>query len=176
MKMKKRTVATGIVGVGIVIGMMLNGLFPGFGGRGSDGTDADDGAVSSPKEDIAATNTLVTATPSATSSSLSKNPDANNEPSEVNASDRPTRVVHILIADRSYSIREIIDGQEKYHPVELSKIMEMAKEAKGNDEGIRVSIARKKSARTTAEIRLKEELAKIGIKEDAVIWQEKLVP
>lgn len=84
-------------------------------------------------------------------------------------------VLTVLIDERSYFIE--IPGQESlYRPTDLKRILELAKHASGDTNGIRVRVLRRETARASAEEQLKLDLARIGINSTAIYMSETLVP
>ncbi len=79
------------------------------------------------------------------------------------------KVVRILIDERQYYLRsENIDGQDT--PIELPKLMRLIEQAPGDDDGLRVRVYLKATARASAEENLKIALKEAGINEASVFW------
>ncbi len=92
------------------------------------------------------------------------------------ATDPHPKVLTICIDDRSYAIRQETGGKPTYRPIVLADLIETVKKTPGNDEGIRVRIVRRKTARVTAWQNLQDELIKVGLPKESVDWQKELVP
>lgn len=153
--MKRRVTIGGglILAVGILAGW-LSGLFTGFGRGGTgDGTQANVGAANS---------TVSNTNPKQTK----------NEKKPAETVERPTDVVEVLIDDREYLVQQIIDGKSEYRSIDLARLVELAKNASGNDDGIRVRITRKTTSRVLAEKQLGEALAEAGLSKEAITWEE----
>ena len=157
MKVRKRTIAGSILVVGVLIGSFLSGLIPGFGvGGNQDGNEANTRG----DETLATLANLDTRTeilPTAATTGVSKD------------------VLDVRVEDRSYSLRRVVDGKDVYEPATLDQIIELARATKGNDQGIRVRINRRPSARVVAWMTLQQELIKAGLSEHSVQLQEGLV-
>lgn len=77
-------------------------------------------------------------------------------------------VINVLIEDRTYKQVRTVDGEQVYESVDLPELMDRINRATGNADGVVVRIARKRSARATAEQDLDEALVKEGIAPDAI--------
>ncbi len=150
MKVRKRTIAGSILVVGVLIGSFLSGLIPGFGIGGREGDGRGD-------ETLASLDTSTEILPTAAATGVSKD------------------VLDVRVEDRRYSLRRVVDGKDVYEPATLDQIIELARETKGNDQGIRVRINRRPSARVVAWMTLQQELIKAGLSEHSVQLQEGLV-
>lgn len=145
---RKRTVLGGALLAGIGLGVYL-GRFEGFGlGRGFLGEEG--GKNAQPQTTTGAT--TVTEIPP-----VSSNAD---EPVTV------PKVVKVLIDDRQFLVRE--EGKDV--PIEMPQLMALIKKAPGDDDGTRVKIYERMSARVSAEEELKKQLADAGIPDTAIIW------
>lgn len=149
-KPRKRTIVGGLVVVGIVIGAFLSGMLPGFGTGSGDG-DGSKVSVST-SHPISSTLPIDERTEIVSSETLPTDPD----------------VLEVVVKDESYSIRTVVAGTEKLEPAELRRIVKLAKETDGNDDGIRVVILRDKSALFLTWKTLEEELTKAGLPPDSV--------
>ena len=63
-----------------------------------------------------------------------------------------------------------------FRPTPLKRILELAPQAKGDANGIRVKILRRENARASSEFELKSELERIGIRSDAMMMPGEFVP
>ena len=156
MRVKKRTIAGGVLAVGILIGAFLSGWnIPGLGtGAPETGSEADD----TPDEFALAT--------------LDAEVEIIPAPVPVPLTDD---VVDVRIEDRSYWVRQLLAGKKVYQPAELDQIVEWAKKAKGDAQGIRVRISRRGSARVSTWETLQHELTQAGLSQSSVLLQEGLV-
>ena len=78
-------------------------------------------------------------------------------------------VVRILIDDRQYYLRSD-NGGEQDVPIELPKLMRLIEQAPGDNDGLRVRVYLKTTARASAEENLKTALKEAGINEASVFW------
>lgn len=156
--MKRKLAAGGVilVGLGILIGTMTDffrGLGPGGGAQVSlENSSSSKSGPRSDKDDAPH--------------------DSTTDGSMAAAGD----VLHVIVDDQHYALREMVDGQSQYRPIDLAELIELAKETKGNADGIRVRIASRESARYTAEARLHDELIKAGLPEQSLFRQKELAP
>ncbi len=145
-----------LIGVAMVYGL-LNGLFSGFGGNGpGSGAQA---LVSNGNNSM-----------SMPDASQSKPPVENETPPE------STDVVNVLIDERSYFIRLLVDGKGEYRRIELPELVNLAKAARGNEDGIRVRVSRRESSRASAENLLQEKLLGAGLRKESIHLQKGFVP
>jgi hypothetical protein len=144
--LSKRNILGAVLVAGIVAGVYLADFWKGFGGGSSLGIGIGD------KSQTATTTT-------------DAKPDGTYEDIAATPHESPT-VVKVVIANWSYALRTA-DGEQ---PVELSQIVELAKSAKGDDDGIRVRIYRKLSSRAKAETDLESALTAAGIQEKEIVF------
>lgn len=78
-------------------------------------------------------------------------------------------VVRVLIDDRQYYLRSE-NGGDGDTPIELPKLIRLIEKAPGDDDGLRVRVYLKSSARASAEENLKSALKEAGINEASVFW------
>ncbi len=91
------------------------------------------------------------------------------ESPELAISDLPQevpRVVRVLINEHDFLLR----SEGKDTPISLKKLVELIQQAPGDDDGIRVRVYEKMTARAKAEDDLKEALTAAGIPDTAVFW------
>jgi hypothetical protein len=81
----------------------------------------------------------------------------------------------VLIDERSYFLRRVVDGQEEYNRIELPELINLAKSTRGNEDGIRVRIFRRESSRASAENVLHEKLTEAGLPRQSIHLQEGFV-
>ena len=84
-------------------------------------------------------------------------------------------IVEVLIDDRSYFLRRGSTEPPDWVAAEPDAIAGYAKQATGDETGIRVRVFRKPSARASAEEELIEILGQVGIKRSDVDLPERLV-
>ena len=145
---KKRTIAGGLIVIGIGIGSYFNGLIPNFGGTGiglnvdsKDSTDSSD-----------------------------SNPVTSDKQFEV------PKIVDVIIDGYGFAILQVGDGNPSYHQIELEKLIDLAKRAPGDaDLGIKVQVSQTKTARVSAENKLKDALASAGLSDDEIHWKTEMV-
>ena len=152
-RIKKTTVAGGIVAIGIVIGALLSGLIPGFGsGSGiGDGTQVGVNTTNKSTDII--------------------EPDENTEITTATADTlmpKENQALVVVIKDKDYFVRRLTDGKDEVVPSDLEKIVEISKNTKGNEDGIRVIILRDETARYLTWTTLKDELTKAGLSADSI--------
>ncbi len=85
-------------------------------------------------------------------------------------------VLTLLIDEYEYLMKIPASADSVYRPVELSRAVALAKQAKGDSNGIRVRVQRRESSRASAEHRLMNELQHGGIGSDAVYMASEFVP
>ncbi|MEP3481891.1 MAG: hypothetical protein ABJZ55_21790 [Fuerstiella sp.] len=86
------------------------------------------------------------------------------------------RTLGILIDERDYLLRIPGTPQAVFRPSTLERLVELSQRVAGDSNGIRVTILRRETARTTAEQELKAALAASGIGADAVYMPNDFVP
>lgn len=149
---KKRAVVVGggVIGFALLLSWLL-GLFPNMGGGDGEG----DGDVMVNVED----------------------PDrktTEEPPPEPQDLIGDIKVLEVLIEDRQYLVREPgADGQYVVRPIET--VVELAGQVPGNEDGIKVRIGRRSSARFSTQDELEQRLRQAGISEDAVFVQKEFV-
>ena len=84
-------------------------------------------------------------------------------------------VLEILIDETEYFL--VLPGEEPiYRPSGVADLVALAKQTRGDSNGIRVKILRRETSRTQAEVALKQALADAGVGEDAVYMPSELLP
>lgn len=86
------------------------------------------------------------------------------------------KTLGILIDERDYLLRIPGTPQDVFRPSTLERLVELAQLVAGDSNGIRVTILRRETARTTAEQELKAALAAAGIGANAVYMPNDFVP
>lgn len=84
-------------------------------------------------------------------------------------------VVDVLIDDRDYFLGKGAGDAREWVPAEQDAIAAYARQASGDESGIRVRIFRKPSARAASEDDLSETLRNVGLTEAEIDMPEKLV-
>lgn len=163
----KRTVKTGagVLAVGVILGAILMKFLPnlnfGLGGGAGSGTQVvgPSGEGTAPEVN----------SPAAVDSPTADIPEPGDPPRPRSASGD---VVHIMVDERDFLYEAAGGAVPTYQPIALEKLVEMARIAKGNEDGVRVSISRRGSARAKAEIELRDRLLEAGLSEEAILWQD----
>ena len=86
------------------------------------------------------------------------------------------QVLSILIDEHDYLMEIPDDSTTIYRPTEMERLVELAQQAEGDSNGIRVRILQRESARPSAEEKLKAALATAGIDVDALYQQSEFIP
>ena len=78
-------------------------------------------------------------------------------------------VVRILIDERQYYLRsENRGGQDLL--IELPRLIDLILQAPGDDDGLRVRVYRRSTARASAEEKLKTAMAEAGVNDASIFW------
>ena len=85
-------------------------------------------------------------------------------------------VLAVLIDEHEFRMALPGDAGTIYREVEFTRLLELAQEAEGDSNGIRVRILRRENARASAEERLKRELFGVGVKTNAIYMPADFVP
>ncbi len=158
--MRKRAFAGITVVLGVVIATLLNGGLPGFGTR--NGNADEDGSTA---EVVASTET------EAPADAPPAQPEEKPKAEEKSENKPDIKVLDILVDGHDYQISLRGKG---YTTFPLARIVETAKVTSGNEDGIRVRILRRDSARVVAWSRLYEALEDAGISKDAILMPREL--
>ena len=103
-------------------------------------------------------------------------PTKNNSPdTQVDTGLQSSGLITVLIDDRSYSLVKKVGDETVFSPTELTTIVNQATKVTGNEDGIRVRILRRESARYSAETNLRNALADAGIENEAVYMPKTFV-
>lgn len=159
---------------GIGIGAFLSTMFPsGFGtGQGING-------IGNP----VATAPVVEGGPSAEEQPEETNSVAPVLTSETSEKEVPEEVepivapalVYVLIDGYDYLLRRGPEGKAPYKAASIDEVVEAAANATGDENGIRIRIARRNSARESAERALQSKLEAGGVTSEAVRWKDEPV-
>jgi hypothetical protein len=166
----RTTSRAGVGGGAILIGLALFLLFKGMGPGGTGSSGSGTGPESG--------KTLITS-----KGTESPSEEAVAAPDEVKGglTDEEKKsltgdVFTVLIDEKNFLIELPGDPDPVYREAQLSRVIELAKLAKGDSNGIRVRILRRESARASAEFDLTEGLHKAGIDKDSTIMPADFVP
>jgi len=157
--MKKRAFVGGVVVVAVVLTTFFTGIIPGFGrGSSSDGTSptpvqAETSSGDSPEGEAAATE---------------GDPPIPIPPEPAGP---PPEVVQVVVEFDRIRL-QIADG--RYKVAAVSEVVETALKATGNEDGIKVRILRKASAKVVTWSMLRSELENSGIASSAILIPKKL--
>lgn len=104
-------------------------------------------------------------------SNSSSNGIEDRTPAEESETETPTprssaKFVKVIIDDREF----LLVSGTKEEPITLPKLMELVKQVPGDDDGIRLRVYEKASARMSTEESLKEAIEREKIPDTAVIW------
>jgi hypothetical protein len=167
--MKKRTIATALIAGGVAVGVYVSGWLPKL-GNGELGLG---GGAPAPQEQHAAE-----PSPPAAAAKPQSPAESVDAPHESGAGPREFRpdVLHVLIDGRQYLVRKPADGGEEYQPATLDEVVELAQATPGDEDGIRVRINRRGSARATAEIALRDRFTAAGLPPESIREQVGLTP
>ncbi|MFH1303514.1 MAG: hypothetical protein ABIK07_20845 [Planctomycetota bacterium] len=152
----------GVLILGIILGQFF-GLTPGINSGSGDGEEK-----TAPEEDSRAI--LASSSSDIVPVLIQPEPKQNKSQSEL-----PLKVLDILIDDRSYLIKAGSQPQDHYRPAEMEEIVQQARQTTGDEDGIRIRVYRKGSARVIPESLLKEELQKAGLSPQVIDWKIHLV-
>jgi len=81
----------------------------------------------------------------------------------------------VLIDEYDYQMQVPGDGPETWQPIQLTRLAEVARQATGDSNGIRVRIEKRVTSRARAERKLLQELEKVGIGKDAIFESSELL-
>lgn len=163
MRLKTRTIAGGLVVVGIVAGSFLSGLVPGFGSGSGSGlqTSLSTDNGEQPAEP-----------PSPAPVDQPESPE--QEPVEQPVEKAPMPEVLVVRVDgHEYLIPA--DNKGGVRKAELAEVVKLAQDTPGNEDGIRVRILRHSSARLVAWSTLYDSLEQAGLKRDAITMPRELI-
>jgi hypothetical protein len=168
---RKRTILGGTLAVGLGVGLWLSGKLPQMGsgfGLGSGG----DGMLGKPDpSEVAASNDQA-------DNSAADHDSEKHTPNLTRTEAEPPvdHLLTILVDGRTYSVWRTSPKSNGYYPADLDELVQLALNAKPNDEGLRVRILRSESARVTAWQKLQSELVQAGVPADEIVLTKDLVP
>ena len=146
---RKRTILGGALVAGIGLGVWLGLPFKGFLGLGHGSGQYDEKGETGDKKE------------SSSAQPASVSIDSQGE-LPVTIPD----VVKVLIDERDFLLRQADEDV----PITLSNLIHLIKQAPGNEDGVRLRIYEKSSARASAEESLKQALVDAGIPDSAIFW------
>jgi len=164
--MKRRRVAGGLVGVGILIGALIWSWLPRFGGP-----LAFVGEQGSPTNEANQEKSLPEAPPAEDRADRPAEPERDASPRPANP-----QVLQVLIDGREYFVQASGSSTGDYRPVSLDELVALALNATGDEDGIRVRITRRGSSRATAEMALRDRLVAAGLTDEAIRWEAGFIP
>jgi len=170
---RKRTILGATLAAGLIVGIWLSDKLPHLGsgfGLGSGG----DGILGKPDVSPVA---VQASDGTNKSESNNNNSDEGNAKLQFSSADPPPDdgVLTILVDGRHYAVWRSSDKSNGYHSAELAEVVQLALNAKPNDDGLRVRIQRSESARVTAWQKLQTELVQAGVPAESIVLTKDLV-
>jgi len=150
----------------VILATFFSGVIPGLGGSGDsgDGQPAVQVGVTEPSG-------LAAAGDGQKPEDAGSPEDGTAAPSE-SADDPPPELIEVVVERDIYGLQQP-DG--RYRVVPISEVLEAARRATGNEDGIKVRIRRKASAKVVAWSTLESELQDSGISPSAILIPKKLI-
>lgn len=170
----RKTSKAGMTGGAVLIGLALFMLFRGL-GPGGPGTGANSDSGEDTGTQISTSTSSSETTPTKEKSLVAPETVAGGITDDEEKA-LSGNVFTVLIDEHSYLMEIPGTPDPIFRPTPLKRILELAPQAKGDSNGIRVRILRRENARASAEFELKSELERIGIRNDAVIMPGEFVP
>lgn len=165
--MKKRKVALGLVVAGAVLGVFLSGRFPGFPGSATTARSLEKAGPSKPEAGA------VAKAPNAQPASAAAAPESAPAPTPKKPSAPPPKKLLVRVDEYNYQVTDA--AAIAWREANLRDILLLAKRTTGDEDGLRVRILRRKSARYTAWARLYAELETAGLPSDSISMPKELV-
>lgn len=162
-----------VVVAGIAIGALLSGLVPDLGSwnfGGGKGSQDDTTTLATSKSDEP-----VVADKEPAAKKLPDQPAEEPIEKPLDTETPPVTVVYVLIDGRNYLLRRGTEDKVPFQPASIEEVLQAAQAATGDDNGIRVRIEQKSSARETTEQELKKSLHDAGIPADSIRWKDEPV-
>jgi len=160
--MRKRTIVTVLLGVGVGLGWLMSLILPDLGAWG---IGLGRPALSTNQSESSSTEPPPPESESGTASNTESHANSRLEP-----------VVYVLIDGRDFLLRTSGGERPQYRPTTVEEIVEMTQTAVGDEDGLRLRISRKATARATAEQQLRDALQQGAVNPEAVRWDEDPVP
>jgi hypothetical protein len=158
--MKKRAFVGSVVVVAAVLATFFTGIIPGFGrGSSSDGTSPTPVQAETSSED----------SPEGEAAATESDPPIPVPPEPAGP---PPEVVQVVVENDRIGL-QLADG--RYKVTGVDEVIETALKATGNEDGIKVRILRKASAKVVTWSMLRSELENSGIASSAILIPKKLV-
>ena len=171
------TSRAGLGGGAILIGLALFLLFRGFGPGGTGATGSGTGSESTPGgSPMITTSANGKSDSSATTTSLAAPDRINGRLTEDEKKALSGDTLTVLIDEHDYLIELPGSPDPIFRPTPMDRIVELARIARGDTNGTRVRILRRQSSRASAEEKLKLELERHGIHNDAIVMPSEFVP
>lgn len=166
----RSTSRVGVGGAAILIGLVLFLLFKGMGpgGTGSSGSGI------GPETEKTLITSKGTETPS--EKAVAAPDDVKGGLTDDEKKSLSGDVFSVMIDEKRFLLELPGDPDTVYREASLPRVIELAKLAKGDSNGIRVRILRRESARASAEFDLIDGLHKAGIGKDSTIMPADFVP
>jgi hypothetical protein len=166
----RTTSRAGVGGGAILIGLALFMLFKGMGpgGTGSSGSGI------GPESETSLINSKATETSS--EKAITAPDEVKGGLTDDEKKSLSGDVFTVLIDEKNFLMELPGDLDPVYRETSLPRVIELAKLAKGDSNGIRVRILRRESARASAEFDLIDGLHKAGIAKDSTIMPADFVP
>ena len=156
-----RTASGGV----IVIVALLAVLFMQGPGTG-DGESSDPGSSSSDSELLASANANGVV------------PTTDQQPGGLTDNEQAAlsgKTLIVCIDEHDYWMQVSGDGPDTWQPIELARLVEVARQAPGDSNGLRVRIEKRVTSRPSAEQKILLELEKVGIGKDAIFESSELI-
>lgn len=167
---RKRTILGGTLAMGLIAGIWLSDKLPQMGsgfGLGSGG----DGILGKP--DVS--NVAVQSGDGSIKSDAAGAADERHSKPKRTDAEPLDDVLTILVEDRHYAVWRKTRKGNGYFPAELDELVQLARDAKPSDDGLRVRILRSTTARVTAWQKLQSELVQAGVPAEAIVVPRELV-
>jgi len=170
--MKNRAVFGGIAVAAVILATFFTGIIPGLGDGHGSGDEATSVQVGITPPDSEAPVTADATGPNPTDAAR---PDVET-PAPSEPAGPPPELIQVVVDhfnDKDRYGLQLADG--RYKVVEMSEVLEQARLATGDEDGIKVRILRKASAKVVAWSTLKNELENSGISPASILMPKKLV-
>ena len=168
-----KTTARAASGGALVIGALLALLFLRGGGIGSGTSEAPVTQVTTGQPERTPT---VSPAPSDARTPSDDSVDASGGLTDDEKKALSKDVLTVLIDEHEYLMEVPSDSETVYHPIELKRVIELAQQAPGDTNGIRVRVLRRESSRAAAEDQIKRDLTRAGIGEDSIYMPAEFIP
>ncbi|MCA9083283.1 MAG: hypothetical protein KDA81_04465 [Planctomycetaceae bacterium] len=167
-----KTTARAASGGALVIGALLTLLFLRGGGIGSGTSEAPPTQVTTGQPE----RTPTVQAPSDARTPSDDSVDASGGLTDDEKKALSKDVLTVLIDEHEYLMEVPSDSETVYRPIELKRVIELAQQAPGDTNGIRVRVLRRESSRAAAEDQIKRDLTRAGIGEDSIYMPAEFIP